>query len=206
MQIHEFLYRIRHRCQRFYFNEIEVILNRIEVYLAMGQYRSDINIRGKLRCSVGRHAIFSIGKCLRMDNTLLFNPLSSKPGIINVSGGAKLIIGNNVGMSSPTILVRKGVTIHDNVNLGGQTIIMDTDAHSLSYLDRRNISFDNANRKDKEVVIGRDVFIGANCIILKGVHIGEMSVIGAGSIVTKDIPPKCIAAGNPCRVMKFLDD
>ena len=54
-------------------------------------------------------------------------------------------------------------------------------------------------------MIEDDVLIGARCIILKGVHIGARSVIGAGSVVAKDIPSDCIAAGNPCKVIKRLD-
>jgi acetyltransferase-like isoleucine patch superfamily enzyme len=54
------------------------------------------------------------------------------------------------------------------------------------------------------VTIEDDVWIGAQCIILKGVTIGARSIIGAGSVVTKDIPADCVAAGNPCRIIKEL--
>lgn len=83
---------------------------------------------------------------------------------------------------------------------------MDTDAHSLNYLHRRNGAIDMANRIDKGIVIDDDVLIGAYSIVLKGVHIGARSVIGAGSIVTKDIPSDCIAAGNPCKVIKRIEN
>ena len=63
-----------------------------------------------------------------------------------------------------------------------------------------------ANRIDKEIIIDDDVLIGANTIILKGVHIGARSVIGAGSVVTKDIPADSIAAGNPVKVIKKIND
>ena len=58
--------------------------------------------------------------------------------------------------------------------------------------------------KSKAIIINDDVLIGSSCIILKGVHIGAHSIIGAGSVVTKDIPENCIAAGNPCKVVKYL--
>ena len=57
---------------------------------------------------------------------------------------------------------------------------------------------------DKEIIIEDDVLIGTNCIVLKGVRIGARSIIGAGSIVTKDIPSDCIAAGNPAIIIKNL--
>jgi acetyltransferase-like isoleucine patch superfamily enzyme len=57
----------------------------------------------------------------------------------------------------------------------------------------------------EEVVIGDNVFIGLNSVILKGVHVGRDSIIGAGSIVTRNVPPNSVAAGNPCKVLKTLD-
>ena len=57
---------------------------------------------------------------------------------------------------------------------------------------------------DQDVIIESDVWIGCNVTILKGVTIGENSVIGAGSVVSGSIPANCIAAGNPCKVIKQL--
>ena len=55
------------------------------------------------------------------------------------------------------------------------------------------------------ITIEDDVWIGAQCVILKGVTIGARSIIGAGSVVTKSISPDCIAAGNPCKIIKKLN-
>ena len=57
----------------------------------------------------------------------------------------------------------------------------------------------------KPITIGRDVWIGSGVQVLPGVTIGEGATIGAGAVVTKDVPPNCVAAGNPCRVLRFLD-
>ena len=65
-------------------------------------------------------------------------------------------------------------------------------------------SKDLSTVKTAPIVIEDDVLIGSRCIILKGVTIGARSVIGAGSIVTKSIPPDCIAAGNPCKVIRSM--
>jgi acetyltransferase-like isoleucine patch superfamily enzyme len=56
------------------------------------------------------------------------------------------------------------------------------------------------------VVIGDHVWIGSKAVILPGVRIGSHAVVGAGSIVTKDIPPRCVAAGNPARVLRHLTE
>lgn len=117
---------------------------------------------------------------------------------------AVLEIGKNVGMSGTVIWVAKPIKIGNNVKIGGGTTLIDTDAHSLSFKDRRNEISDAKNRIDKEIVIEDDVLIGANAIILKGVHIGARSIIGAGSVVTKDVPEDCVVVGNPAKVIKIL--
>lgn len=57
----------------------------------------------------------------------------------------------------------------------------------------------------KPITIGKGVWLGGNVVVLPGVTIGDYAVIGAGSVVTKDIPPNVVAVGNPCRVTKQLD-
>lgn len=56
----------------------------------------------------------------------------------------------------------------------------------------------------KPIIISENVFIGARCIILKGVSIGAGAIIGAGSVVTKSVPPYSVWAGNPARLIKYL--
>ncbi len=72
-------------------------------------------------------------------------------------------------------------------------------------------SIDPAQRAEgistsKPITIGKDVWIGANAVVCGGVTIGEGSVIGAGSVVTKDIPPMVVAVGNPCRVIRKVEE
>ena len=62
----------------------------------------------------------------------------------------------------------------------------------------------NRNMGVKAIEIGDNVFIGCNCLILKGAKIGDNSTIGAGSVVTGYIPDNCIAAGNPAKVIKYF--
>ena len=122
---------------------------------------------------------------------------------------AVITIGNNVGMSSPCMRIQMKLTIGNHVNIGGNCIILDTDGHQIDYLARRHERDADPNNprtiiQSAPITIEDDVWIGANCIIMKGVTIGARSVIGAGSVVTKSIPADYIAAGNPCRVVKAI--
>lgn len=130
------------------------------------------------------------------------NPIASNlQADVYVEPGATLTIGNNVGMSSTRLWIHESARIGNNVKIGGCVLITDTDVHPMDYMARRS---SNEGTKSAPVVIEDDVWIGAHCIILKGVTIGARSVIGAGSVVTKSIPADCVAAGNPCRVIKNL--
>jgi acetyltransferase-like isoleucine patch superfamily enzyme len=86
------------------------------------------------------------------------------------------------------------------VYLGADVIVYDTDLHPIDFLDRR--LKDKSKIKSAPVRICEGAWIGARTIILKGVTIGPRAVIGAGSIVTRDIPGDCIAAGVPARFIK----
>lgn len=97
----------------------------------------------------------------------------------------------------------KSITIGKQVNIGAGTMIFDTDFHSLSWEDRAD-GTDIEKKVSKPVVIHDLVFIGADCIILKGVEIGEKSIIGAGSVVSRDVPAGEIWAGNPAQFIKRI--
>lgn len=116
-----------------------------------------------------------------------------------MSPDSKVIIGNQVGMSGVTITAHNTITIADKTLIGAGTLITDSDWHAIDP-ERRHTEIGPT----APVHIGHNVLIGTRCVILKGVTIGADSVIGAGSIVTRDIPAGVIAAGNPCRVIKPL--
>ncbi len=121
-----------------------------------------------------------------------------------VDTGAKLIIGNHVGMSQAAIVCHTSITIGDHVKIGGGVCIYDTDFHSLDPKLRAINSIDLINKSRKPVSIGNNVFIGAHSLILKGVSIGENSIVGAGSVVSKSIPANQIWAGNPAKFIRNL--
>jgi len=122
-----------------------------------------------------------------------------------VRKNAQLIIGSNVGMSGTTIVCHKGITIGSNVKIGGNVCIYDTDFHSLDSNMRRNYQNDNEKTIQEDITIADDVFVGAHTSILKGVSVGENSIIGACSVVTKNIPANEIWAGNPARFIRKIN-
>lgn len=126
---------------------------------------------------------------------------------------AKLIIEDDVFVGDKTI-----IGAADEIRIGHHTlisfdcIIQDSDTHSLDHRSRMNDTRQWLNgKKDwthiekKPIVIGPHVWIGARCIILKGVTIGEGAVVGAGSVVTKDVEPFTVVAGNPARFIKKIN-
>ena len=111
---------------------------------------------------------------------------------------AQISIGCNVGISGATVSARSSITIGDNVLIGSGCLISDSDAHPLRYEDRS----DDSKIQSAPIIIEDNCFIGARSLILKGVTIGSGSVVGAGSVVVRDVPSCVIVAGNPARVIR----
>ena len=112
----------------------------------------------------------------------------------------EISIGNNVVFNNGVSIVSVSkVTIDDNVMIGNNTSFIDSDGHNLDPSLR-----DEGEVKVAPIHIRNNVMIYHSCVILKGVTIGEYSVIGTGSVVTKDIPANVYAAGNPAKVIRNL--
>lgn len=116
----------------------------------------------------------------------------NRPCIVSAQQTATLKVGSDCGFSGIVIGCFSEINIGDKVRCGANTLITDGDWH----LDDPRAS------KPQPIQIGSNVWLGANVTVMKGVSIGDDCVIGAGSVVTKDIPQGAIAAGNPCRVIK----
>lgn len=116
----------------------------------------------------------------------------------------KIVIGNRVGISNSCFFSQESIIIEDDVMIGGGCMIFDTDFHPLSYQSR--IIDDQNKTKSAPVRICKGAFIGARSIIMKGVTIGEHSVVGAGSVVTKSIPKDEVWGGNPARFIYKLTE
>ncbi len=149
---------------------------------------------------IQRHAgsLIRIGPELTLRSWYASNPLgvTRRTLLCTWARGAQLIIGRGVGMTGAVIVAQTQVEIGDYVWIGANSTIIDTDFHPLSPEARR--AYPSAG-KSAPIIIEGEVFIGMWAIILKGVRIGRGAVIGAGAVVTSDVPPRTIVAGNPAR-------
>ncbi|KOO50423.1 acyltransferase [Priestia koreensis] len=146
-----------------------------------------------------------IGDNVTINSSFLSNlvGLYQRTIIVTRTAEAEISIGDNVGISGATIYARKGIKIGNNTLIGGNTKIMDNDFHPINPETRMNTP--NDHMKVSPIEIGTNVFIGCNCLILKGTKIGDNSVVGAGSVVSGEIPDNCIVAGNPVKIIRYLE-
>lgn len=148
-----------------------------------------------------------------MPEVIIGNNCNIQGNLIMENVNAKLSIGNNVFIGYNTnITITSEISIGHDVLISFDCIIQDTDNHSLDINKRKGDNLDwmgNShnwnNHPSKPVHIENGVWIGARAIILKGITIGECAIIGAGSVVTKDVKPYTIVAGNPAKVVKTIN-
>ena len=120
---------------------------------------------------------------------------------LHANWGKYTHFGNNVYANfNLTLVDDTDIFVGDNV-MFGPNVIIATAGHPVDPPLREKVAQFNI-----PVRIGKNVWIGAGAIVLPGVTIGDHSVIGAGSVVTKDIPPNVVAVGNPCRVLREIND
>lgn len=132
-----------------------------------------------------------------------------------------VIIGDNVHIGGATFISRNKIEVHNDVTMAWGIIIYDHNSHSIYWKERKNDNYQcyhdyvNCNRNnvankdwsyvtDAPVVIESKVWIGFDVTILKGVTVGEGAIIGAKSVVTKNVEPWTVVAGNPAVVVKYL--
>lgn len=160
-------------------------------------------IEGKVYLRLDGRSTVSIGQNCHIVGGLGINRIGRNlASSLSAGEGAVIRIGDGVGISNSCLWALERIEIGNHVNIGADCILLDHDAHSLDPLERRDYAIDRQHTATAPIVIGDDVLIGARCIILKGVHIGARSVIGAGSVVTGDIPAGEVWAGNPARKIR----
>lgn len=155
------------------------------------------------RCKFVRYpnSIIKIGKkcSFRSDRSSNLAGVYMPCTISTLRRGAEIVIGDECGFSGVVIGAVSSILVGDRVMVGVNSFISDSDWHNVDPCHRTK-----KNKSGKAVVIEDDVWIGGNVIVLKGVRIGEKSVIGANSVVVRDIPANVVAAGNPCKVVRTL--
>ncbi len=136
-------------------------------------------------------------------------------GTLEVYSKGNLFIDDYTFFGFSRIFCANRISIGKGCWIADHAFIMDSDLHPVSptrrFEDAINFSkgiFPDVYREipNAQVVIEDSVWVGVNCVILKGVTIGEGSIIGAGSVVTKDVPPWTIVAGNPARVIREIPE
>lgn len=182
--------------------KLDWVITFIYLYTNNVKFR-DFKTSGLPYISVARSGKCIIGKGLRINNNLRSNPIGRPQRcVFFVDYGAELTIGKNVGISQTALVAHEKILIGDNVKIGGGVCIYDTDFHALDPQVRMDPSEDHKFKKKESVIIGDNVFIGAHSTILKGVTIEENAVIGACSLVSRDVPANEIWAGNPAKFIK----
>ena len=177
------------------FTMLSTIMNRIYAWFFKIELGDACIFYGFTTFQKSSNAYIRIGE----NNVFRSNPRSNliginRPCILTAHDRAILTIGSDCGFSGTVIGCFKHISLGDHVRCGANTLITDGDWHSD----------DKRSGIPKPVIIGNNVWLGVNVIVLKGVSIGHNSVIGAGSVVTKNIPENVIAAGNPCRVIRSI--
>lgn len=141
----------------------------------------------------------------RVESVLLYMFPNSRLGIsgrvtlfegasIVIFEGATLEIGNSVNIRKCTIQCARYIKIGNYCRIAIDVLIQDTSFHKTTSLNEKDVS--------EKIIIEDYVWVCPRATILKGVTIGEGSIVAAGAVVTKDVPPNCLVAGVPARVIK----
>jgi acetyltransferase-like isoleucine patch superfamily enzyme len=195
-------------CAGFMVSQWRASLTRLwilEARLKGASVARDIVFVGRPIISVAKGSRFQLGNKVTINSSLRANPLGCfQPSVLRtLCPDAELILEANVGISGCVLCAAKSIRIGEGVNIGSGALLMDTDFH------RPAGSWEwgsNSGHGARPIHIGRGVFIGARAIVLKGVTIGERAVVGAGAVVTKPVPPRHFAVGNPARMIPIPDD
>ena len=180
------------------------ILNTFRFRLSNISYGKGLQTKGAI--FVRSKGQVLIGDNVRINSSPYANPIGgNERTYLQILPGAKLVIGNNTGLSCISITCAKSISIGNNVRIGSGCCIFDTDFHSLHPQRRAHRSLDTPEDiRSDPIEIGDYVFIGTRVIILKGSKIGRNSIVGAGAVVSGIIPENEIWAGNPAQRIRSL--
>lgn len=175
-------------------------------------------VNGKRQAVLGRDVRFYLGGGIlngtgHKENVQLGDHVFVK-GWLVVDKSGQITIDDYTTIHPRTIIhSQDGITIGRYCQIASDVYIEDTNSHATDALERRQMTFNIAHGKEHThlavprtapIHIGNDVWIGRRAMIYKGVTIGDGAIVAAGAVVTHDVPPYTIAAGNPARVVKVL--
>ena len=167
------------------------------------QFTSPIALVGQPICSRYPGSFISLGSGVTLDSAIRSNRLGGfSPCVVRtVTPTARIQLGDRVGLSNSVIVAGNSIEIGEDTLLGSGVMVLDNDFHVMgtgfSWVSECSIN-------SKPIKIGRGCFIGSRSMILKGVTLGDRAVIGAGAVVTKDVPAYSVAAGNPARIVRTI--
>lgn len=186
---------------------VYTFINRISFWFNGVKCGSNLATRGRIY--IYRHyedTEIIIGDNVNINSAYWANPIGfGDRTYFQVFRNGKIIIGNKCGISNAAFSSASSITLGDEVMIGAGCKIYDTDFHAIHSINRGVHGKEEEHIKTQPIFIEDHVFIGAGTLILKGVHIGKHSVIGAGSVVTHDVPEGEIWAGSPARFVKKVD-
>ena len=183
-------------------NVLQIVTNKLERKLIL----TAINIHPSSKCTYSNICIkdecsIEIDEQTQVLGSLLFD-----------KSNASISIGKRVFLNG-SIIAAQRIEIGDDVLISWGTTIVDHNSHSTAFskrstdaIDWMTVKKDWTNVKISPVKICDKVWIGFNAIILKGVTIGEGSIVGSGSVVTKDVPPWTIVGGNPAQIIREISE
>ncbi|MCS4086107.1 acetyltransferase-like isoleucine patch superfamily enzyme [Salinibacter ruber] len=167
------------------------------------EWGADWKIFGRPIIQRHRGSRIALGDGLYLRSWPRSNPLSpNHPVVLSTrNADASIDIGDDCGFTGTILVAGNRIEIGDRVQVGGNASIVDTDFHPLV----PEVRWENFNAgATAPIVIEDDVFVGMEALILKNVTVGEGAVVGAGSVVTQDVPPRTVVAGNPATVVREL--
>lgn len=188
-----------------YHRKADNIINRVVLWINGVEFDQSVFVSGRI--FIRNEGKIRIGVGTRINSASWTNPIGGNDRTyLQIMRGGVLQIGDNSGISNTAITVAESVNIGRNVFIGAGCKIYDTDFHPIEAEFRFGDTADITRTKTKRIIIEDGAFIGGHSIILKGTHIGENSVIGAGSVVAGNIPANEIWAGNPARFIKKIKE
>ena len=195
--------KLKHKLDGYH-RKADNIMNKVILRINGVEFDRSVSISGRI--FIRNDGEIVIGKGVKINSASWSNPIggNDRTYLQIMRGG--LSIGDNSGISNTAITVAESVNIGRHVFIGAGCKIYDTDFHPIEAEFRFGSNADICRTKTKPIIIEDGAFIGGHSIVLKGAHIGKNSVIGAGSVVTGNIPANEVWAGNPARFIRKIKE